>query len=459
MEIKLTSGDRGSVSVKLGEAALAARYAQEAKEAAESAKAASSHPPIIGGNGNWQIWNQGSGYLDSGVRAEGPAGQAGPQGERGVQGEKGEPGPKGDTGVIGPQGPQGPADTESVKVVAQTLTDSQKAQARENINAADGALYTDNGVDIGDGGANNTVDSVVLRNASAISPATADLDATRSVLINPVIAKDGWGQLQLGNISTPGAGYIRVCPWIEDYLTEVGGVRRIYSETRGPNAVAIGPSKAVGKHGNNYVPALAFGNGCVASGAYSTAIGQYNFTQNLYGISAGVLLTNTAYAKTVVGSANIDMSDSIFEVGNGYITTSQRGNAFRVTTTGKAIAQTALGIEDGQGNVVEISAAQLEKVLNGIDAVAVSGTTPTITAVSGIRYVCGEVATLDITLPASGIVDVTFESGSSPTVLTITPPTGVTLKWANGFDPTALEANTTYEINIADGLGVASAWT
>lgn len=89
----------------------------------------------------------------------------------------------------------------------------------------------------------------------------------------------------------------------------------------------------------------------------------------------------------------------------------------------------------------------------------VTGTTPTITALAGVQYVCGEVATLDITLPASGCVDVRFESGSTPTVLTITPPTGVTVKWAGGFDPTALEANTTYEINICDGLGVAASWT
>lgn len=89
----------------------------------------------------------------------------------------------------------------------------------------------------------------------------------------------------------------------------------------------------------------------------------------------------------------------------------------------------------------------------------VSGTTPTITAQDNHRYVCGEVSTLDITLPASGIVDVVFQSGSTATVLTITPPTGVTVKWANGFDPTALEANTTYEINIMDGLGVGVGWT
>ena len=109
------------------------------------------------------------------------------------------------------------------------------------------------------------------------------------------------------------------------------------------------------------------------------------------------------------------------------------------------------------GNYTDSAKSAISQMLNG--SVAVTGSTPTITALSGIRYVCGEVATLDITLPASGIVDVVFESGATATVLTITPPTGATLKWANVFDPTSLDANTTYEINIADGLGVAASWT
>jgi hypothetical protein len=70
---------------------------------------------------------------------------------------------------------------------------------------------------------------------------------------------------------------------------------------------------------------------------------------------------------------------------------------------------------------------------------------------------------LDITLPASGCIDVVFESGSTATVLTITPPTGMTVEWANGFDSTALEANMLYELNIkmvgTKCLGVAGAWT
>lgn len=113
------------------------------------------------------------------------------------------------------------------------------------------------------------------------------------------------------------------------------------------------------------------------------------------------------------------------------------------------------------GTYTETAKSKISEMLNG--PVFVTGTTPTITALSGIQYVCGEVATLDITLPASGIVDVVFESGSTPTVLTVTPPTGMTVGWANDFDPTALEADTMYELNIrmvgSKCLGVAGAWS
>ena len=116
-----------------------------------------------------------------------------------------------------------------------------------------------------------------------------------------------------------------------------------------------------------------------------------------------------------------------------------------------SISQTTVGVYP------EAQKSAIHEMLNG--AVSVSGTTPVINALPGVRYVCGEVATLEIIVPASGIVDVTFESGSTPTVLTVTPPTGVTLKWANGFDPDNLDADTAYEINIMDGLGVAGTWT
>lgn len=93
---------------------------------------------------------------------------------------------------------------------------------------------------------------------------------------------------------------------------------------------------------------------------------------------------------------------------------------------------------------------------------SVSGTTPSITGMAGHRYICGECATLSVTAPASGCIDILFESGSTPTVLTVSSAkTGVSaIKWANGFDPSALDANTTYEINILDGeFGVVGSWT
>jgi hypothetical protein len=106
------------------------------------------------------------------------------------------------------------------------------------------------------------------------------------------------------------------------------------------------------------------------------------------------------------------------------------------------------------GNYTESARSKIHDMLDA--PVTVSGTTPTINAMSGVRYVCGEVATLSITPPQSGCIDVVFTSGGTPTALTVPS----TVKWLNGFDPDNLEANTTYEINILDGvMGVAGSWT
>jgi len=92
-------------------------------------------------------------------------------------------------------------------------------------------------------------------------------------------------------------------------------------------------------------------------------------------------------------------------------------------------------------------------VQDSTQTVVISGTTPTITALSNARYICGEVSTLTITPPGAGICEVVFTSGSTPTVLTAT---GVT--FPSWFDSSNLEANTTYEISIADGKGVVCTW-
>lgn len=97
---------------------------------------------------------------------------------------------------------------------------------------------------------------------------------------------------------------------------------------------------------------------------------------------------------------------------------------------------------------------------NAIDAkqdatsyVTLSGTIVTQTGADNTMYLCGELAELTFTAPATGQTAIRFSSGTTPTVATFT---GVT--WLNGFDPTAIEASKTYEVNILYGVGVAS-WT
>ena len=88
-------------------------------------------------------------------------------------------------------------------------------------------------------------------------------------------------------------------------------------------------------------------------------------------------------------------------------------------------------------------------------SVTVTGSTPSITADENTRYICGEVTLLDFTPCASGICDVVFTSGSAAAVLTIPS----TVKFPDWFDPTSLDTNTTYEINVLDGVyGVVMSW-
>ena len=115
------------------------------------------------------------------------------------------------------------------------------------------------------------------------------------------------------------------------------------------------------------------------------------------------------------------------------------------TIEAKAAIHTMLGIDP-----VSI-AAQVDIPL----VETVTGTTPSITGQPNVRYVCGEVSTLSLTPPASGSMDVIFESGSTATVLTVPN----TVKWPAWFDATSLEADTTYEILITDGIyGSVMTW-
>ena len=83
----------------------------------------------------------------------------------------------------------------------------------------------------------------------------------------------------------------------------------------------------------------------------------------------------------------------------------------------------------------------------------VTGTTLTLNpAVDNTMYLCGELTELTVTAPTTGIFAVRFTSGTTPTVVTLN---NITMPddW-----PTTLNASTTYEINVLNGLGVWQSW-
>lgn len=151
--------------------------------------------------------------------------------------------------------------------------------------------------------------------------------------------------------------------------------------------------------------------------------------ENVKSGSSGTFTTVTRqHLATFYGlakAAGADMKDSSNAVGT-------------YTPEAKSAIQTMLGVEQGV-TFVE----------------TVTGTTPTITGQPNVRYICGEVSLLTITPPSAGTITVIFESGSTPTVLTLPS----TVKFPEWVDISTLEANTTYEIIITDGVyGGVMSW-
>ena len=84
--------------------------------------------------------------------------------------------------------------------------------------------------------------------------------------------------------------------------------------------------------------------------------------------------------------------------------------------------------------------------------VSVSGTAPVISATENTRYICGEVVSLSFTPSSSGISEVIFTAGSTVPVVTL-PSTVKMPEWYE------IEANTTYEISVLNGVyGAVMSW-
>lgn len=108
------------------------------------------------------------------------------------------------------------------------------------------------------------------------------------------------------------------------------------------------------------------------------------------------------------------------------------------TDSAKTAIKNMLGVIDGGGTISE----------------TVTGTDPTISAQNNFRYMCGELYTLNFTPCVSGVCEVIFTSGATPTVLTLPDTVRMPAWW------TGVEANTTYEISIVDGVyGAVMSWS
>lgn len=108
----------------------AGKSAQRAEDAANKAEAATTHPPKVGENGNWEIWNPDTGaYEDSGKPSKGDKGDRGEKGDPGEPGQKGEKGDPGEPGQNGADGytPQRGIDywteEDKTEIVSQTKSE------------------------------------------------------------------------------------------------------------------------------------------------------------------------------------------------------------------------------------------------------------------------------------------------------------------------------------------------
>lgn len=193
-------------------------------------------------------------------------------------------------------------------------------------------------------------------------------------------------------------------------------------EASGEDSVAFGLSTKATADGT-----VAFGSGTEANHAVQFVFGRYNVPD-----------------PSTIPSSNVGTYAEI--VGCG--TSSSKKNARTLDWSGNERLKGTLyvGCNNDSTGGAEVATKFITET--------VTGSTPSITGVDNYKYVCGEVSTLSITAPQTGIIDVTFQSGTTATVLTTS---GIT--WPAWFDPTDLEASATYEINVQDGLGAVMVWT
>ena len=126
---------------------------------------------------------------------------------------------------------------------------------------------------------------------------------------------------------------------------------------------------------------------------------------------------------------------------------------YKEGTVGAELTAQSRQLSDIEENQIPELKNAISQKQDATNYVTLSGTIVTQTGADNTMYLCGELAELTFTAPQTGMTAIRFSSGTTHTVATFTNVT-----WLNGFDPTAIEASKTYEVNILNGLGCA-AWT
>lgn len=369
-------------------------------------------------------FTDGTHYTTASIRgAQGEKGDKGDKGDQGIPGQRGEQGERGEQGAKGDPGFSPIATvSKSGTVTTISITDENGTTTEDVLDGAPGAKG-DTGAQGAQGipGVSPTVTVTDIPGGHRVT--ITDADHPGGISFDVPNGSPGEG------VPTGGTtGQVLKKSSGTDYDTEWGD--------EAVKGVTVAGSSVVGADGVAEIPSATLND----PGVVKVRPG--------YGIKmeSGTLRINEATAEVIKIGTDPDYP---IVAKNSY------------TATFYGLSKVA-GVDLNNGTVTlgiypETSKSAIQNLIGG--AITVTGTTPTINALPGLRYICGEVSTLTVNLPASGCVDIQFESGSTPTVLTVNPATGQTVKWANGFDPTSLDADTTYEINVADGLGVCGSWT
>ena len=209
-------------------------------------------------------------------------------------------------------------------------------------------------------GTSSAIDAVVLSSYSTQSGKNydANVDGKLKIIIGNPIATTKSLQIAMAVQARVTDAVLTAYPWLSSYVDENNVMQTTIT---GLSSMAIGTTYSNGSY------SFTAGSCNVSTGSINFNYGQLNKVAGNFTVAIGSGLIAETGAQVCIGRANDNKSEDLFEIGNGLADISTgditRSNAFRVTFNGDAIAQNSIGIEDGNGGVVTITAAQLQALL------------------------------------------------------------------------------------------------